>query len=208
MFFSVARYTCKRPSTSLPSNRGYREKQPVYPIASPFRELIRSLPELAGKALQIFTQADSVFRLRYPIAVWQRSPMSRTPQVAIAMIGAVAVAAIASAEDAGPVIDSVTLRTVTQRYETVYPDFHFHDPSGTVRFIHRAIISTNSPKPLKIQDGVIDISPEQQIKGAVYTGGWTCGPESYFLTVQAFVINLDGQKSNTVEYTIRCNAGR
>jgi hypothetical protein len=134
--------------------------------------------------------------------------MSRTIRAALTMTGTVAVSTIASAQNTGPVIDFVTLRTVTQRYETVYPDFHFHDPSGTVRFIHREITSTNSPKPLKVQDGVINISPEQQIKGAVYTGGWTCGPESYFVTLQAFVINLDGQKSNTVEYTIRCNAGR
>jgi hypothetical protein len=134
--------------------------------------------------------------------------MSRNAHIVMTLIGAVAVSAIASAQNTGPVIDSVTTRTVMLRYETVYPDFHFHDPSGTVRFIHREITSTNSPKPLKVQDGVINISPEQQIKGAVYTGGWTCGPESYFVTLQAFVINLDGQKSNTVEYTIHCNAGQ
>jgi hypothetical protein len=134
--------------------------------------------------------------------------MSLKTHMVMTIISAVAVSDIASAQNSGPVIDSVTTRTVMRRYETVYPDFHFHDPSGSVRFIHRAILSTNSPKPLTIHDGVIDISPEQQIKGAVYTGGWTCGPESYFLTVQAFVINLDGQKSNTVEYTIQCNAGR
>jgi hypothetical protein len=96
---------------------------------------------------------------------------------------------------------------VTQRYETIYPEFHFHDSSGTVRFIHREITATNSPKPLTIRDGVINISAEQQIKGAVYTGGWTCGPESYYVTIQAFVMNLDGQKSGVVEYTIHCNGG-
>jgi len=134
--------------------------------------------------------------------------MSHKTRFAGATVFAVAISAIASAQNTGPVIDSVTLRTVTQRYETVYPDFHFHDPSGTVRFIHRVVTATNSPKSLKVQDGVIDISPEQQIKGAVYTGGWTCGPESYYVTLQAFVLNLDGQKSNTVEYTIHCNDGR
>jgi hypothetical protein len=126
---------------------------------------------------------------------------------AVAIAGAVAFTVGASAQNTGPTIDSVSMRTVTQRYETIYPDFHFHDPSGTVRFIHREITATNSPKPLTIRDGVINISAEQQIKGAVYTGGWACGPESYYLTVQAFVINLDGQKSNVVEYTIHCNGG-
>jgi hypothetical protein len=134
--------------------------------------------------------------------------MSRKALIATTIVGALAVSAIAPAQNTGPVIDSVITRTVMQRYETVYPDFHFHDPSGTVRFIHREIISTNAPRPLKVQDGVINISPQRQIKGAVYTGGWTCGPETYFVTLQAFVINLDGQKSNTVEYTIHCNADR
>jgi hypothetical protein len=127
---------------------------------------------------------------------------------AVALIGAVAITVVASAQNTGPVIDSVSMRTEMQRYETIYPEFHFHDPSGTVRFIHREITATNSPKSLKVKDGVIDISPEQQMTGAVYTGGWQCGPESYYVTIQAFVMNLDGQKSNVVEYTIHCNRGR
>jgi hypothetical protein len=131
--------------------------------------------------------------------------MSRTALFAI--ISAVASTVVASAQNTGPVIDSVSMRTQMQRYETIYPEFHFHDPSGTVRFIHREITATSSPKSLKVHDGVIDISPDQQMRGAVYTGGWPCGPESYYVTIQAFVLNLDGQKSNTVEYTIHCNGG-
>jgi hypothetical protein len=133
--------------------------------------------------------------------------MSRKIHLAVAIIGGVAITVVASAQNSGPVIDSVSMRTVTQRYQTIYPEFHFHDPSGTVRFIHREITATNSPKPLTIRDGVINISAEQQIKGAVYTGGWTCGPESFYVTIQAFVMNLDGQKSNVVEYTLHCNGG-
>ena len=114
---------------------------------------------------------------------------------------------VASAQGTGPVIDSVTMRKEMQRYETVYPEFHFHDPSVAVRFIHRAITATNSPKAWTVQDGIIVISPEQQIKGATYVGGWPCGPESYYLTIQAFLMNLEGQKSTVVEYTIHCNGG-
>jgi hypothetical protein len=53
---------------------------------------------------------------------------------------------------------------IVTRYETIYPEFHFHDPSGTVRFIHREITTTNSPKPLTIRDGVISISAELKSK--------------------------------------------
>ena len=50
-------------------------------------------------------------------------------------------------------------------------------------------------------------APKQQQRGAVYAGGWPCGPEAYYVTIQTFVMNFDGQKSNTVEYTIHCNGG-
>jgi hypothetical protein len=131
--------------------------------------------------------------------------MSRA-QFAVTIIG-VATSVAALAQKAGPVIDSVIMRKEMQRYETIYPEFHFHDPSGTVRFIHREVTATSSLKPLTVRDGVIDISAEQQMRGAVYSGGWPCGPESYYVTIQAFVMNLDGQKSNVVEYTIHCNGG-
>ena len=133
--------------------------------------------------------------------------MSRGITLAVTIIAAIATTSLASAQNPGPVIDSVTMRTEMQRYQTVYPEFHFHDPSGTVRFIHREIVATNSPKPLTIRDGVVEISSEQQIKGAIHVGGWPCGPETYYLTIQAFLMNLDGQKSNVVEYTIHCNGG-
>ena len=78
------------------------------------------------------------------------SDMSRT-HFAVAIIGAVAITVVASAQNTGPIIDSVSMRMELQRYETIYPEFHFHDPSGTVRFIHREITATNSPKPLKVR---------------------------------------------------------
>jgi hypothetical protein len=133
--------------------------------------------------------------------------MSRQFKFAAALIGVAAITAGAAAQNSGPVIDSVSMRKEMERYETIYPEFHFHDSSGTVRFIHREVTATNSPKPLTVRDGVIDISPEQQMRGAVFTGGWPCGPESYYVTIQAFFMNLDGQKSNVVEYTIHCNGG-
>jgi len=104
--------------------------------------------------------------------------MLRTTTFAVTIISAFAASVLALAQNTGPVIDSVTMRVEMQRYQTVYPEFHFHDPSGTVHFIHRELVATNSPKPLTVHDGVIEISREQQIKGVIYPGGWPCGPES------------------------------
>jgi hypothetical protein len=115
---------------------------------------------------------------------------------------------LAKAQQAGPVIDSVTMHEDDGgRYPVVYPEFHFHDPSGTTRFIHREVVSTDAPKPMAVQDGTIDISANQQMRGATYVGGWHCGPETYYVTLRAFMVNLAGSKSNIVEYTIHCNGG-
>lgn len=127
-----------------------------------------------------------------------------TPPVAVAP-------QLAAAQQSGPVIDSVTLREDDGgRYQAIYPEFHFHDPSGTVRFIHREVVATNAPASVRIRvngDGIVNVSANQQMQGATYVGGWHCGPESYYVTLRAFVMNLDGAKSNVVEYTIHCNGG-
>jgi hypothetical protein len=116
---------------------------------------------------------------------------------------------LAAAQQSAPVIDSVTLREDDGgRYPVIYPEFHFHDSSGSVRFIHREVVGTNSPKPVMLNtDAAIGISATQQIRGATYVGGWHCGPETYYVTLRAFIMNLEGIKSNVVEYTIHCNAG-
>jgi hypothetical protein len=121
---------------------------------------------------------------------------------------AAAVPGLARAQQSVPVIDSVTFHeNAAGRYPVVYPEFHFHDPNGTVRFIHREVVATNAPKSVTVKDGVIDISANKQIQGATYVGGWQCGFESYYVTLRAFIMNLEGGKSNIVEYTIHCNGG-
>jgi hypothetical protein len=116
-------------------------------------------------------------------------------------------AATPAAEDSVPVIDSVTFHEETLRYLTVFPEFHFHDASGSVRFIHREVVETDAPKPLHVRDGVINISAAQQKKGATFVGGWGRGPEVYHVRLRAWIINDAGRKSNVVEYTIHCNDG-
>jgi hypothetical protein len=121
--------------------------------------------------------------------------------------GAGAISQIAMAQGAAPVIDSVTLRKETERYEIFYPEFHFHDPSGSTQFLHRELIATDSTKAYNLRNGLISISPDQQAKGATYVGRWRCGADKYYVTIQAFMMNLAGLKSNVVEYTIHCNGG-
>lgn len=138
-----------------------------------------------------------------------RSKIRRTVLLSMLSTTAALVAGPAGAQQGGPVIDSVSLREdIGGRYPVVYPEFHFHDPSGSVRFIHREIVATNAPMSVRMNaDGIVNISANQQVQGATYVGGWHCGPESYYVTLHAFMLDLDGAKSNVVEYTIHCNGG-
>jgi hypothetical protein len=45
------------------------------------------------------------------------------------------------------------------------------------------------------------------MRSVTYLGGCHCGPESCYVTPRTFLLNLDGGKSNVVEYTIHCNGG-
>ncbi len=107
-----------------------------------------------------------------------------------------------------PVLEAVTFHTQLQRYQTVYPELHFHDASGTVRYIHRELVATDDLGLSGINtDSIIRIPAELQREGTVFVGGWSCGPGRYYVTIRAFLVNLEGRKSNTLQYTIHCNGG-
>lgn len=113
-----------------------------------------------------------------------------------------------AASVSAPVLEAVTFHTQLLRYQTVYPEFHFHDASGMVRYIHRELVETDDPGLTAINtDGIIRIPAELQREGAVFVGDWSCGPGKYYVTIRAFLINLEGGKSNTLQYTIHCNGG-
>jgi hypothetical protein len=115
---------------------------------------------------------------------------------------------LARAQQSGPVIDSVSMREDDSGpHMVIHPEFHFHDSTGSTIHIHREVVASNEPQPRNAKDGVINISPQRQMQGAVFVGGWHCGPESYFVTLRAFMMNAAGGKSNVVEYTIHCNGG-
>jgi hypothetical protein len=93
--------------------------------------------------------------------------MLRTTTFAVTIISAFTASALALGQNTGPVIDSVTMRVEMQRHQTVYPEFH------TPRTCGNELAETIDGPRRGDRD-----SPEQQIKGVIYPGGWPCGPES------------------------------
>ncbi|HMI95053.1 MAG TPA: aspartyl protease family protein [Micropepsaceae bacterium] len=121
-------------------------------------------------------------------------------------------AAGAPSAPGAPILQSVTVRTNVRaangRVIDVVPDFHFTAPNGNAIIIHRELVDTNGAiSQTDIPDGTIRIPAEAQKKGAVLSGGWTCGKNVYYVTIRAFVMDSDGNRSNPMEYTIHCNGG-
>ncbi len=73
--------------------------------------------------------------------------------------------------------------------------------------MHFDIISTSSPAPnLRTVEGKIMSSQEQQQRGAIYIQRFNCGPfrNPYSVVLRGTMIDADGEKSNTIDFTVRC----
>src|SRR5580658_6382219 len=112
---------------------------------------------------------------------------------------------------AAPVLQSVTMRTnVSDGVGTVsvVPDFHFIAPNGNAIVLRRELVETNGPfAQTQIRSETINTPAEAQKKGAVLSGGWRCGVAQYYVTLRAYIMDADGNRSNALQYTIHCNGG-
>ena len=110
-----------------------------------------------------------------------------------------------------PILQSISVRIhVRERNGSLIdlvPDFHFVAPNGNAIVLHRELVDTNGAIGENLQDATIKIPAEAQKKGAVVSGGWMCGTAQYYVTIRAFMMDVDGRRSNTVQYTIHCNGG-
>lgn len=105
-----------------------------------------------------------------------------------------------------PRLDKVEMRETIQRYDMIYPTFYFHAPGGDVVEVHREIIASNVQHPNFNPVSHINVDPEQQRKGAVWVGGWGCGPNASITTVRAYLLDSRGNQSNSLDYTVTCKS--
>ena len=148
-------------------------------------------------------------------------PATRTVTVSIATIvlaGCQSSAPISTpaptanrAGSGAPILQSVSIRTnVSDGLGTVsvVPDFHFIAPNGNAIVLRRELVDTNGPfAQTQIRSETINTPAEAQKKGAVISGGWRCGVAQYYVTLRAYIMDADGNRSNSLQYTIHCNGG-
>jgi hypothetical protein len=111
-----------------------------------------------------------------------------------------------------PILQSVTIRkdvpTGTGGFVSFVPDFHFIAPNGNAIVLRRELVDTNGAfAQTQIRSATINIPAEAQKRGAVISGGWPCGTAQYYVTLRAYIMDAEGNRSNSLEYTFHCNGG-
>ncbi len=111
-----------------------------------------------------------------------------------------------------PVLQSITwrgmVRTPSGAIVDVVPDFHFQAPNGNAVMLRRELVDTDGAfAQTQIAGATINTPAAAQKKGAVLSGGWRCGVSQYYITLRAYILDADGNRSNALRYTIHCNGG-
>jgi len=116
----------------------------------------------------------------------------------------------AASKPGGPVIQSISAQIPSRGALTanlIVPEFHFVAPNGNAALIHRELVATSASNIQFPASIAINIPAAAQKQGAVVAGNWNCNTNPYYVTLRAWLMDTDGNRSNEVQYTIHCNGG-
>lgn len=104
-----------------------------------------------------------------------------------------------------PVIDSVQAKLAANGPPAVIAQIDFRSSDGNVVAIHRELVTADATQPRGfLSDTGIDVSADQQKRGAVYLDRWSCSEAPIHAKVRAYLIDSNHHHSNTVDYAIDC----
>ncbi len=107
-----------------------------------------------------------------------------------------------------PVIMGVTIREDHAGEELVYQqEINFYDEDGNTNIVERELIDLSDPSQqqyIKLENEVIDDLPAIQRIRSTATSTWHCEGHTYVATVQATLVDSDGNRSEPVRYRIEC----
>jgi hypothetical protein len=117
----------------------------------------------------------------------------------------------AASKPGAPVIQSITAQVLPAPLgtvpENIRPQFHFVAAGGNAVLLHLAVVKT-SANNINLGPAIaINVPAEAQKTGAVISSGWRCNVGRYYVTMSAYIMDADGNKSNEVQYTVHCNGG-
>jgi len=108
-----------------------------------------------------------------------------------------------------PTILGVTIRQTHEGDQLViYQEVNFYDEDGNTNAVEWELIDLSDPSQreyIDIHNGVVDAPPELQKIRAQVTGTWYCEGHSYVATLAVTLVDLEGNRSEPVRYTVDCN---
>ena len=106
-----------------------------------------------------------------------------------------------SSKPGGPLIVSVSVRMgpqiailTPQPPQMIIPEFHFIAPNGNAVLFHRDLVETSSNSFHLNPATAINVPADAQKRGAVITGGLTCGSGQFYATMSAYIMDADGNR--------------
>ena len=92
--------------------------------------------------------------------------------------------------------------------KNIRPQFHFVAANGNAAvLLHLAVLKTNANNINLGPATAVVVPAEAQKTGAVISSNWRCNLGTYYVTMSAYIMDSDGNKSNEVQYTVHCNGG-
>jgi hypothetical protein len=119
-----------------------------------------------------------------------------------------------SSKPGGPLIVSVSVSLpsqsgifVPQIPKMIIPEFHFVAPNGNAIVLHSDLVETSANSFHLTPSVAINVPADAQKRGAVITHLMTCGQAPFYATMTAYIMDANGNRSNSVRYTLHCNGG-
>ena len=101
------------------------------------------------------------------------------------------------------IVDIQTRKLGTSPNQTIYADIYFHDNDGdSNRVVYEVIGSADNIR--KIEEDEIAVSVNEQIAGTFVTVKWDCLGTGYIVTLNARVLDNEGNQSNKFPLTFDC----
>jgi hypothetical protein len=117
----------------------------------------------------------------------------------------------AAAAPGGPIIQSIGARLPPQILGTIPEvlliDLHFSAPNGDAAILHRDLVQSSGNSIRFTENLPINVPADGQKQGGVITNDWHCNNGQYYVTLRAYVMDGQGNRSNDVQYTVHCNGG-
>jgi len=107
-----------------------------------------------------------------------------------------------------PTITGVAMREDIENGELVIrQEINFFDKDGNTNYVEWELVNLSDPSQrqyIQIKNGEVNALLEEQINGTYTIGAWNCRGHVYVATLDVYLLDKSGGRSEPYRYTIEC----